>query len=159
MLDNIFEKFDDAVERHGMHKYQHVADWYIITCPRAARPFDESEQCKPYPSEYVASLARLANELRDITRTYKVEEHQLNLKIGIHCGDAAGAVIGIHRAFYCVYGDTTNTAARMCKYAEPNQILCTQEVVEQVKSVDKNSISFKSCGEKSIKGKGIMEVF
>ncbi len=33
--------------------------------------------------------------------------------MGVSCGPAAGAVLGEHRRFYCIYGDTVNLAARM----------------------------------------------
>ncbi|EKX34280.1 hypothetical protein GUITHDRAFT_45348, partial [Guillardia theta CCMP2712] len=121
-LDVVFEKFDDAVARYGMYKYQHVGDWYIITCPRAAMPFDRAVQERPYPGMYYRKMCQLASELVCIAKMQKIEDMQLGLKVGIHCGAAAGAVIGRHRSFYCVYGDTTNTAARMCKYAEVNKI-------------------------------------
>ena len=32
--------------------------------------------------------------------------------MGLHCGPAAGAVIGAHRAFYCLYGDTVTRWSR-----------------------------------------------
>ena len=55
-------------------------------------------------------------------------------QVGINAGPTAGAVIGSLRAFYCLYGDTINTAARMCKYGG-DQLHCTAAFAERVRGV------------------------
>eukprot|EP00291_Cryptomonas_curvata_P030749 CAMPEP_0172211478 /NCGR_PEP_ID=MMETSP1050-20130122/36424_1 /TAXON_ID=233186 /ORGANISM="Cryptomonas curvata, Strain CCAP979/52" /LENGTH=264 /DNA_ID=CAMNT_0012891933 /DNA_START=224 /DNA_END=1015 /DNA_ORIENTATION=+ len=42
LLHEIVCRFDDAVERFGMFKYQFVGESYIVACPRAANPFDSA---------------------------------------------------------------------------------------------------------------------
>jgi hypothetical protein len=64
LLDAVFSALDDAVSRSGMFKYQHVSEWYIVACPRAARPFYEEEQARPYPAAYAHDMLRLAFELQ-----------------------------------------------------------------------------------------------
>ena len=54
-LHALFSKFDDAVQRRGMFKYQHVGPWYIVACPRAANPFD--------PAPAGVEVDRLAAEM------------------------------------------------------------------------------------------------
>ncbi|EKX34295.1 hypothetical protein GUITHDRAFT_80660, partial [Guillardia theta CCMP2712] len=156
ILDQVFEKFDDAVDHHGMYKYQNVGDWYIIMCPRAARPFDQKLQAEPYPRSHVRSMVHLAADLIGIAKKHDIQGTKLNLKIGMHCGPAAGAVVGSHRAFYCVYGDTTNTAARMCKYAAANQILCTCSFAKIAGGCKGLPFAFEAKGIISVKGKGAM---
>ena len=51
-----------------MFKYQHVADWYIVACPRAACPFDTEAQALNYPERYSLAMLLLAEELQAITR-------------------------------------------------------------------------------------------
>jgi class 3 adenylate cyclase len=88
-----------------------------VACPRAVCPFDESAQSAEYPHEHTRTMVLLADELQTIAQRYRfgMSEH-LVLKVGLNCGPVAGAVIGSHRRFYCLYGDRMNTAARMCKY-------------------------------------------
>jgi class 3 adenylate cyclase len=50
------------------------------------------------------------------------------LKVGISSGPAAGIVLGSCRRFWCVYGDTVNTAARMCKFSVSGKIRVTSAV-------------------------------
>jgi hypothetical protein len=93
--------------------------------------------------------------------------HGFDLQVGIHTGSAAGAVIGSLRAFYCIYGQTVNTASRLCKYAERGQICCSQGFVtclnkEQATrtQVDTRSlIRFTPCGIVLMKGLEPLEVF
>ena len=61
-------------------------------------------------------------------------------QVGINAGPTAGAVIGSLRAFYCLYGDTINTAARMCKYAGPDRIHCTAAFADYVRRLGAASI-------------------
>jgi class 3 adenylate cyclase len=63
--------------------------------------------------------------------------HPPSLRVGMACGPAAGAVIGAHRAFYCLYGDVINTAARMCQLAAaapdpPDGVVASAEAAAQV---------------------------
>ena len=159
LINDVFSDFDAAVNRSGMFKYQHVGEWYIVACPRAAKAFDTAEQAAPYPSEYTVSMALLADELQAIARRYSTSDSRpLWLRVGINRGPVAGAVIGRHRAFYTLYGDTINTAARMCKYAAA-AVHCTASFRDAVVAAGAAFLRCESRGERDIKGKGRMETF
>jgi class 3 adenylate cyclase len=118
LLNDVFSEFDDIVQRFGMFKYHHVGDSYVVACPRAACPFDAAEQAAPYPARHSRDMAMLADELQRAAERHQLwDGHVLNLRVGIACGPAAGCVLGAHRSFYCLVGNTVNTASRMCKYA------------------------------------------
>ena len=152
ILDAMFSSFDEAVARSGMFKYQHVGDWYIVACPRAACPFDEFEQSGD-PGRHVKSMVWLGLELQSIALA-----KDLWLRVGISCGSVAGAVIGVVRSFYCLYGDTVNTAARMCKYGERSQLHCTSNFTALVNpAACMVRIEDRGCME--IKGKGQMRTY
>ena len=159
LMNDVFSDFDMAVQRSGMFKYQHVGEWYIVACPRAAKAFDHTEQASPYPAEYTVSMAQLADELQTIAGRYTVSGAQpLRLRVGINRGPIAGAVIGRHRAFYTLYGDTVNTAARMCKYAGA-AVHCTATFRDAVAEVGVKFLRCESRGKREVKGKGQMETF
>eukprot|EP00292_Cryptomonas_paramecium_P001906 CAMPEP_0113701888 /NCGR_PEP_ID=MMETSP0038_2-20120614/24846_1 /TAXON_ID=2898 /ORGANISM="Cryptomonas paramecium" /LENGTH=939 /DNA_ID=CAMNT_0000625873 /DNA_START=794 /DNA_END=3610 /DNA_ORIENTATION=+ /assembly_acc=CAM_ASM_000170 len=159
-LDQVFCDFDDAVERNNLFKYQHVGEWYIVACPRACLPFDEEEQAEDYPLLYIRSMLLLADELRTISRRHSFNHAEpMLLRVGLSFGPVAGAVIGTLKSFYCLYGDTVNTAARMCKLAEPDTVRCTPEFAALGRNCQASAMSFHSCGISNIKGKGLMETF
>ena len=140
-----------------LYKYQHVGDWYILACPNAAEPFalgndrrdsvglagferraswaaaaergagDTSGRRKDRgrkTASYATDAAVMARQLREVA-----QRHGFDLRVGIHTGSAAGAVIGKMRAFYCIYGETVNAASRLCKSAPPGRIHCSQGFV------------------------------
>jgi class 3 adenylate cyclase len=169
--------FDDAVRMSGLYKYQHVGSWYIVTCPKAAAPFDvgtdsnssnkTTPQQRPPALQYATQMAELALRLMSIARL-----HSLELQVGIHTGPAAGAVIGSLRAFYCVYGPAVNTASRLCKFAKSGQICCSQGVVSALESehaackrdagrggTTRHRVRVDACGSVCMKGLERMDVF
>ena len=101
-------------------------------------------------------MVSLAFELISITPFYGART-----RVGLAHGPAAGAVIGTLRAFYCLYGDTVNTAARMCKSAPPGHIHCTEALSMLV--ADAGAVCKGICshdrGIKEIKGKGAMRIY
>jgi hypothetical protein len=133
-----------------------AGDWFIVACPRVAKPFDEGEQGAAYPATYTAAMVNLALELISITPFYGART-----RVGIAHGPAAGAVIGTLRAFYCLYGDTVNTAARMCKNAPAGHIYCTEAVSTLVLEAGEAcpGIGSYDRGVKDVKGKGPMQLF
>ena len=160
LLNEAFSAFDREVQRSGMFKYQHVSDWYIVACPRAAKPFDDDEQGAEYPDQYYLAMVMLADELKRIARRYMLAaDCPCWLKVGLHCGPVAGAVIGCYRAFYCLYGDTINTSARMCKYAGRDHVHCSGDFAEALGRRKFPSVTLESQGVQDIKGKGPMETF
>ena len=132
-LHSVLLEFDEAVADSKLYKYQHVGEFYIITCTRAAEPFKVVEKspetdatCRaggdtPHNSN-AADMVSLAVQLGSIAR-----RHGFWLRVGIHSGNAAGAVVGKVRAFYCIYGHTVNTASRLCKDADKGRVNCSQE--------------------------------
>ena len=129
-LHHVYLDFDEAVRGSRLYKYQHVGPWYIITCPNAAAPFPSAQSETPAPGaeagqSYATDMARLAQQLVSVARS-----HSYSLKVGIHHGSAAGAVLGKLRAFYCVYGETVNMASRLCRAASPGHILVSTGFIE-----------------------------
>lgn len=55
------------------------------------------------------------------------------LRVAIAHGEAAGAVVGCMRPFYCIYGDTINTAARLCMCSTRGTIHASAAVMAMLK--------------------------
>ena len=95
--------------------------------------------------------------------------------MGLHSGPLAGAIVGSYRSFYCLYGDTINTAARMCKYACRDAVHASPAFSADVRKAadcctrpgasgtgedsEKGGVEMVSRGVTFIKGKGCMETF
>ena len=158
LLAAYIEMLDQLVLSTRMFKYQHVscADtlYYIIACPRVACPFDNVQQQMAYPAAYCHELLELGWNLKQATdrfdqrhfrdfpdtpqrhlgdgRSEGTVRKKLEMKVGINAGPVACVVLGTCRRFYCVYGNTVNTAARMCSYAAPGAVCLSPDFVKLV---------------------------
>ena len=83
LLGSLFADLDDAVQRSGMFKYQHVGGWYIVACPRAERPFDEEEYAADYPPLHTLRMLRLAHELCAAAARHTLRGAPLQLQVGL----------------------------------------------------------------------------
>jgi len=140
---------------------QHVSEWYIVACPRAANP-DADLQLHPYPHDYPCQMVKLANALLQVASTHQ-NKTVVKVKIGIHFGAAAGVVLGKHRSFYALYGNTINTAARMAQSADEGKILVSSTFAEKLmcKYIANSNfqVACTSLGFKQVKGLGDIETF
>ncbi|EKX41848.1 hypothetical protein GUITHDRAFT_95840 [Guillardia theta CCMP2712] len=127
LLDDVFTRLDSIVDEFGCFKYHHVQDTYVICCQRTSRPFHAPDSPARYrrtaAREMVLLAARIMREVKDFRA---LSGEPLWAKVGIACGSLAGAIVGAHRRFYCLFGDAINTSARMCHYSEKDKILCTE---------------------------------
>ena len=73
---------------------------YVVTCPRAACPFDYELQHSEYPSTYCREIIQLAWRLLLVKRPTNVwlGVHNKdvcvgNIRVGVHCGPLAGITL------------------------------------------------------------------
>ncbi|EKX36331.1 hypothetical protein GUITHDRAFT_48850, partial [Guillardia theta CCMP2712] len=159
-IDKVFSDFDAIVESFGMFKYHHIQDSYVIACPRSANPFDAPMHHDEYVLYSTRRMIQLADCLIRRARLYfSASGHVLWAKVGISSGPVAGAVVGYQRRFYCLFGDTINTSARMCSHSEPSRILCTQSVMDVLKRGNFPEISLVEKPTIDVKGKGLMTCY
>jgi hypothetical protein len=163
----VYLEFDNAVKSSALYKFQHVGEYYIIACPNAAEPFEkagsstrpakpetDTSGSKMSPPCFAQNMASLAREL-----TALANQHGFNLQTGIHAGSAVGAIIGKLRAFYCIYGNTVNTASRLCNHAAYGQILVSRGFVDCLnsslcssKDLETATIRYEPAGMVRLKG-------
>jgi class 3 adenylate cyclase len=165
-LHTMFCKWDTLVERAGAFKYQHVNEWYIVACPRAANPHDDDMQRQPYPQDYVTKMAILAEKIlqaaTDGNASTPSTGMRIAVKAGIHLGPVAGVVLGKQRSFYALYGDSVNVAARMAQSAAPGKLLASKPFADNLMAppgVAGAPFVCESQGFKHVKGLGDVESF
>ncbi len=90
------------------------------------------------------ALLRAANEVSQL------HGHGLSYSIGVHVGEAVTGYVGTERAMnYTAIGDGVNLAKRLQEYAQPGQILVSENVIERLGDL----AQAKPLGEVKLKGR------
>nr|MDQ2706035.1 adenylate/guanylate cyclase domain-containing protein [Pseudomonadota bacterium] len=99
MLNDLYERFDAIVARHGLEKIKTIGDCYMVAggLPR------------PDP-EHLKRLTSTAMEMHAEAAKVRTPDGQpLALRIGMHAGPVTAGVIGHAKFAFDVWGDTVNT--------------------------------------------------
>lgn len=143
-LNEIFSMFDSLAEKHGLEKIKTIGDAYMVA---GGVP-------KPM-SNHTEAVARMALDMIESTSHHYILDQQLSVRIGFHTGSVIAGVIGTKKFSYDIWGDAVNTASRLESHGEPGKIHVSDEVYE----ILKDKFEFKSRGEISIKGLGMMKTY
>jgi len=148
MLNKMFSGFDDICLKRGIYKVETIGDAYMC----ASGHDGTTEHTENMILTAFSMLQFVKNELRSF-------DQPIEIRIGIHVGEAFSGVIGKIRPRYCFFGDTVNTASRMESHGEKGYIHVSQQVIDNLSPEFKQQLSILDLGEKEIKGKGIMKTY
>jgi adenylate cyclase len=112
LLDALFTRFDELASDCGAEKIKTIGDSYMaVAGAPVARP-DHAEAALAFGRGMGGAVSdwRIANELA------------LEIRIGLASGPVVGGVIGQHRIFFDLWGDTVNMASRMEAAGVPGRI-------------------------------------
>ena len=146
-LNAIFERFDALAKKYGLEKIKTIGDAYMVAGGLPERSGDHCERVAMFALEIQAAMREKS------LRTNAGE--RVELRIGIHTGEAVAGVIGTSKFSYDLWGDTVNTASRMESHGEPGKIHCSEEVYKALKE----KFVFEERGDIDIKGKGVMRTW
>lgn len=148
MLNKMFSGFDDICIKRGIYKVETIGDAYMC----ASGHDGTTEHTENMILTAFSMLKFVRNELRSF-------DQPIEIRIGIHVGEAFSGVIGKTRPRYCFFGDTVNTASRMESHGEKGYIHVSQQVIDNLSPDFKEQLSILDLGEKEIKGKGMMKTY
>jgi class 3 adenylate cyclase len=83
------------------------------------------------------------------------EPRQWRIRVGVHSGPVIGAVVGIKKYIYDIFGDTVNTASRMETHSEPMSINVSEATYARTKDV----FRFVERPSLEVKSSGIMQMY
>ena len=144
LLNLIFSRFDELVEKHGLEKIKTIGDAYMVA---GGLP-------DPQP-DHLERIVRLALDMQATAVELSPQTGELQLRIGIHAGSAVAGVIGIKKFIYDVWGDTVNTASRIESHGVPGRVQVSEEVYERIR----DRFDCTSRGEVELKGKGAARLY
>lgn len=139
-LGDLFSRFDDLAEAHGVEKIKTIGDAYM-----AAVGIPEPRR------DHAAAAVAFARAIIAETRSRRDRDMALDLRVGIHSGAVVAGLIGRKRFIYDVWGHTVNVASRLESSSVPGRIQISQTTLESLgdtASVDpRGMIELKGIGE------------
>jgi class 3 adenylate cyclase len=145
LLNQVFSRFDELAERHGLEKIKTIGDAYMVVGGLPA----------PRP-DHAATVADMALEMqREIRRFQREDGRPLQLRIGISSGPVVAGVIGVRKFIYDLWGDTVNLASRMEAHGLPGEIQVTEEIYRLLA----DRYEFSGSRQVNVKGKGATNTY
>jgi class 3 adenylate cyclase len=144
-LNDLFTQFDTLAEQNDCERIKTIGDAYLAVCGM------------PAPNEHHAvNIVRTAAQMLSyLERRNAVAPRQWRIRVGIHSGPVVGAVVGIKKYIYDVFGDTVNTASRMETHSEPMRV----NVSETTYARTKDAFRFVERPPLAVKSKGVMRMY
>lgn len=140
MLDSIFREFDAITRRHGLEKIKTIGDGYLAAAGLPEHQIDHVDRAVMMGLDIVGVIPRLREELG----------LSIDVRVGIHTGPVLAGVIGVHKPFYDIWGDTVNVASRL----EKNGALGRVHISDDVRQALGGRFHFEDRGPIELKNRG-----
>lgn len=144
-LNQLFEAFDDIVDRFGLEKIKTIGDAYMTAGGLPREHTNHAVNCV----HAALAMARHVEE-RNLHAAIKWD-----MRLGIHSGSVVAGVVGKRKFTYDIWGDAVNVASRMEGAAEPNRVNLSAYTFDLVK--DYFDCEYR--GKIDIKGKGAVDMY
>ncbi|KAJ3038478.1 hypothetical protein HDV00_000575 [Rhizophlyctis rosea] len=155
LLNRMYVAFDNVIAHYeDLYKVETVGDSFMV----CAGIMDDAHKTEEDRIGDASSAIECALELMEAAAEIDMSDQiidKLNLRVGIQCGPVLAGVIGTKMPHFCLFGDTVNTASRMCSTSEALKIQVSADVYKTLK----DAYAFEERGAISVKGKGQMTTY
>ncbi|QDZ25583.1 guanylate cyclase [Chloropicon primus] len=151
LLNTIFFVFDILVDRHQLYKVETVGDMYLAA---SGMPKAKNNHAQ-LVANFVSQLLILKTD-DWVPRENNKSGLDVKINFGMSSGPVTAGIIGVHRPFYHIFGDTVNTASRMISTGIPGTCQMTEASQNFLKG---GNYKIRERGDIQVKGKGIMHTY
>ncbi|KAG7344856.1 adenylate and guanylate cyclase catalytic domain containing protein [Nitzschia inconspicua] len=150
MLNELYGIMDFLAAKFHLFKVETIGDAYV--CASGLPTSDEN---------HAINVANFAIAVQHCCRKVlsPVDKQAIQLRIGIHSGEAASGIVGVTNPRYCVFGDTVNTTARHESTGEPGRVHCSRSTMMELKVKASSQFKISARGMVEMKGKGSVPTY
>ncbi len=143
-LHDLFSKFDDLADHHGVEKIKTIGDAYMAVAgvPQPRR-------------DHAACVLDFARDLVKLRTTSFGSTEPLKIRIGVSSGPVIAGLIGRKRFVYDVWGETVNLASRLESLGQPGRIHMSEATMNLLLNPPEQTIG----SDRMIKGVGRVRTF
>jgi class 3 adenylate cyclase/predicted metal-dependent HD superfamily phosphohydrolase len=149
ILDKYFSKFDEIISKYRLEKIKTIGDSYMCAGGLPGRNKTHAVDTLVAALEIQAWITHLKKEFISKGEDY------LDLKVGIHTGEATAGVVGRKRFAYDVWGNTVNVAHRM----EETGVIEKVNISGRTHSLTEPFFDFTYRGQLPAKNKGVLSMY
>jgi guanylate cyclase len=142
LLNDVFECFDDLVDKYGLEKIKTIGDCYMVA---AGVP-------RPRP-DHAQALVNFALDMQDEIARRTFGGRRLAFRVGINSGPVVAGVIGRRKFIYDLWGETVNIASRMESHGRTGAIQITRSTFDLISG----EFDCEARGTIEVKGAGRVE--
>jgi adenylate cyclase len=144
LLNDVFECFDDLVDKYELEKIKTIGDCYMVAAGVPRQRVDHAEALVNFALDMRAEIGK---------RTFG--GRRLAFRIGINSGPVVAGVIGRRKFIYDLWGETVNTASRMESHGASGVIQITRSTFDLVSE----HFDCQARGPIEVKGVGRVETW
>lgn len=149
ILDKYFSKFDEIISKYRLEKIKTIGDSYMCAGGLPTRN-------KTHPVDMVVAALEIQEWIIQLKKEFIAKgEDFLDLKVGIHTGEATAGVVGKKRFAYDVWGNTVNVAHRM----EETGVIEKVNISGRTHSLTEPFFDFTFRGQLPAKNKGVLSMY
>jgi class 3 adenylate cyclase len=121
-LDELFRRFDEVADRHGLEKIKTIGDAYMAVAGAPVPMADGAGAAGAMALEILAEAGRVRWPSGD----------PIQVRVGVATGPALAGIIGYRKFAYDLWGDTVNLASRLQESAEAGQALASEPTAREL---------------------------
>ena len=139
-LDELFSRFDEIADRHGLEKVKTIGDAYMAVAGAPVAMADHAG----------AAVAMAVDVKREAGAVRWPSGDGIVVHGGVATGPAVAGVIGRRKFAYDLWGDTVNVASRLEEQGRPGEILVSESTAVHLEA----RYEFGPTRDFDLKGKG-----